>query len=397
MPADSRLSVVYVSYDGALDPLGASQVSPYLRGLAALGVDVTLISFEKPQRWADVARRCALGNDLAAHGVRWCPRPYHARPRLAAKVWDTLTGVAAIRSVVHATRASLVHCRGDVAMAMARRAHLSPTVALLYDMRGFFADERVEGGSWRKGSWTDRLVRREEGHNLESARGIVVLTRRALERIRATVPSLPPHRVIPTCVDLERFRPRGAGEPPEYGLVYAGSLGTWYMVREMVEFARVARSIIPGRPLFLTPDVDIAVAAGATADWAEVRAVAPQEVPHWLSRARASFFFIRPTPSKQASCPTKLAEALAAGLPVAANRGIGDVDEQLGLEDVGVLLESFDTSGYETAARRLAALAADAGVASRCRERAARLFGLDMGVRAYRTLYDEIVREGGRS
>src|SRR5262245_48131003 len=43
----SILRVIYVSYDGALDPLGASQVVPYLLGLAERGVAVTLVSFEK--------------------------------------------------------------------------------------------------------------------------------------------------------------------------------------------------------------------------------------------------------------------------------------------------------------------------------------------------------------
>ena len=45
------MKVVYVSYDGALDPLGSSQVRPYLEGLAGRGVALSLVSFEKPARW----------------------------------------------------------------------------------------------------------------------------------------------------------------------------------------------------------------------------------------------------------------------------------------------------------------------------------------------------------
>ena len=40
--------VLYLSYDGALEPLGQSQVVPYLVGLAARGAAITLVSFEKP-------------------------------------------------------------------------------------------------------------------------------------------------------------------------------------------------------------------------------------------------------------------------------------------------------------------------------------------------------------
>ena len=40
--------VLYISYDGLLDPLGQSQVVPYVRELARRGVALTVISFEKP-------------------------------------------------------------------------------------------------------------------------------------------------------------------------------------------------------------------------------------------------------------------------------------------------------------------------------------------------------------
>jgi len=40
-------SVLFISYDGMTDPLGQSQVLPYLCGLSALGWDITLMSAEK--------------------------------------------------------------------------------------------------------------------------------------------------------------------------------------------------------------------------------------------------------------------------------------------------------------------------------------------------------------
>ena len=48
--AEMTVPVLYVSYDGVLDPLGSSQVVPYVAGLAGHGFSPTLISFEKPER-----------------------------------------------------------------------------------------------------------------------------------------------------------------------------------------------------------------------------------------------------------------------------------------------------------------------------------------------------------
>ena len=39
--------VLYLSYNGMLDPLGQSQVLPYLKELSKLGVRFTLLSFER--------------------------------------------------------------------------------------------------------------------------------------------------------------------------------------------------------------------------------------------------------------------------------------------------------------------------------------------------------------
>ena len=50
------VTVLYLSYDGALDPLGQSQVVPYVTGLASLGFRMCLVSFEKPESLRDSRR-----------------------------------------------------------------------------------------------------------------------------------------------------------------------------------------------------------------------------------------------------------------------------------------------------------------------------------------------------
>ena len=47
--------VLYISYDGMTDPLGQSQVIPYIEGLSKLGYQFTLISFEKTDRFEKFA------------------------------------------------------------------------------------------------------------------------------------------------------------------------------------------------------------------------------------------------------------------------------------------------------------------------------------------------------
>jgi glycosyltransferase involved in cell wall biosynthesis len=385
------VTVIYVSYDGALDPLGASQIVPYLVGLAAHGVAVTLITFEKPGRWAQTAGRQAMQRRLEACGIRWRPLRYHKRPRLGGTLLDVVAGSRAIAREAARSAPALIHCRGDVATVMARWARLPPTIRLLYDVRGFFSEERVETGSWRRGSLLDRAVRRMEAANLRRADGAVVLTRHAVETLRQRRPSLRSLRVIPTCADVSSFRPRAPGQKPEFGLVYSGSVGTWYMAEEMVAFARLAAEVVPGPVLFLTQEPGELKRFGVTPDWAEIHAAEPGAVADWLRRGTALFFFIRPIPSKRASCPTKFAEGLATGLPVVCNGGIGDLDDIIERDGVGVLVEGFSDAAYADAARRLKGLLEDPGVSGRCRRLAETRYSVDLGVEVYHGLYTELV------
>src|SRR6185437_9136682 len=78
--------VLFISYTGMLDPLGQSQVLPYLRELAKRGIRFTLISFERPATLADVGlQECeALRQQLAADNINWHWLPYHQKPSLPA-------------------------------------------------------------------------------------------------------------------------------------------------------------------------------------------------------------------------------------------------------------------------------------------------------------------------
>jgi hypothetical protein len=43
--------ILYITYDGLTDPLGQSQILPYLKGLSQYGYRFTILSFEKKDRF----------------------------------------------------------------------------------------------------------------------------------------------------------------------------------------------------------------------------------------------------------------------------------------------------------------------------------------------------------
>jgi glycosyltransferase involved in cell wall biosynthesis len=120
-----------------------------------------------------------------------------------------------------------------------------------------------------------------------------------------------------------------------------------------------------------------------------VLSVPPIDVPKYLGASDVAVSFIKSCYSKQSSSPTKIAEYLAAGLPVVANRGVGDVDSTIENNSVGAILDSFDRDSYLESIREVIDLG---GVADRARNTAVREFDLGTvgGVR-YRRIYSRLL------
>ena len=125
-----------------------------------------------------------------------------------------------------------------------------------------------------------------------------------------------------------------------------------------------------------------------------VGAVEPSQVPVYLKRARLGLSFRKPTFSQIAASPTKIPEYLAAGLPAVSNAGIGDTDELLERECVGVVVRGFTREEFASAAARAVSLAEDEDTRARCAEAARRHFDLvTVGGARYLSVYRRIAAE----
>lgn len=405
--APAGRKVLYITFDGLTDPLGRSQVLPYLNGLAARGHRITILSCEKPARLE--AGRAAVQEIVDRAGIAWRHVPYRNRPAVLAHAW-TVARLAWQSGRLNRTCGGfdIVHCRsyppGIVGLWMKRRFG----ARFLFDMRGFWPEEKVEGGSWPQSRLIYRFVyralKRIEDRLFRGADHIVSLThlgRRIMlqwPRLRGADTRI---TVIPCCVDFDHFplpspekraearAALGIGADAEV-MVYLGSLGAWYMPGEMLDLFRTYAGARP-KAVFLvvTPDPAeqvVAAAAGRQIDSGRlvIRAASREQVPLFLAAADLGIFFIQPVPSKAASSPTKMGEMLALGLPTIANAGVGDVAEILESTGAGVAIETFDEAAYEQAIAAAEGIAIDA---AEIRRRALPWFDVELGIDNYDRIY----------
>ena len=203
-------------------------------------------------------------------------------------------------------------------------------------MRGFWVDERIQGGYWAPDGIHARIGRWVERHVLRGADHLIVLTRKSTRRLEALAGAPPPpHAVVPTCVDLDRFVPAadsralrddlGIGAGPV--LMHIGTLGGWYDGRATLEIARAFVDRTGGSFVVLSRDEDEVrrLAAEVGLD-PVVRFVQHEEIHRWLQAADAGLALPRPSLSEDARFPTKIGEYLACGLAVLATP-IGDLPD----------------------------------------------------------------------
>ena len=379
-----RPRVVYVSYDGAAEPLGRSQVVAYLVRLAR-DAEITLISFEKGEQG-----RAEVAHELGAAGIRWLPRSYHRRPPVLSTLWDLLAGARALRRACRAERPDLVHVRSYVPAAIALLAAWPGRRRwkLLFDIRGFWADGRADEGGGVVQGLIAAVAKRCERHFFAEADAVVTLTVASIPQIRAWMaPREVPVRVIPTCAEVESF---GSSGPREGGprAVWCGSLGGLYRFDLAVRFADAL-----GLPLtVLTRQVASARAALGERD-ADVREVTPEEVARELHPGDVGLFFHADGFANLARAPTRFAEYLAAGMAVAVSPGIGDLSAIMSDHRVGVTVADESEAGLAASAAEALALASDPAVRAAGPRLAAELYSVDEGAAAYLALYRELCGE----
>jgi glycosyltransferase involved in cell wall biosynthesis len=386
--------ILYITYDGLLEPLGQSQVFQYLKKLAEHH-EITLVSYEKAPDWA---KRKALEKSVKEVGIRWVSLRYHKRPSALATAYDLLVGLFVCSYLSIRYRIQIVHARSYVPSVIALALKRIFNKRFIFDMRGFWADEKVDAGHWRTHSRIYRVAKWFEKQFLTHADVVVSLTHAgvsAMQQFPYLKNRLPQFEVISTCTNLELFRPSVENSKHSFTIGYVGTTGNWYLFDPVMACFKILLKIRPNtRFLIINRGEHEYIQERLSAygiGQVEIRTAEYSEVPKFISQMDATIFFIKPVFSKQASAPTKLGEFLACGVPCLANAGVGDMEKILADEGVGIVVHEFSAHELEQAVHHLLNLVDDPETKKRCVAVAHRYFSLDDGVQSYNKIYQSLV------
>jgi glycosyltransferase involved in cell wall biosynthesis len=289
-------------------------------------------------------------------------------------------------------------------------------------MRGFWADERVDGGVWNLKNPVFNKVfnffKRKEIEFIEEANAIVSLTYNGKNEILSwqSMNNVPPKlknkdlsiEVIPCCVDTELFNINSVSQQKadelknqlniaedSFVLGYVGSIGTWYMLPEMLDFFKVLKSKKQNTIfLFITNEPEekiksISIEKGIDPNDIKVASCLHKEVPTYISMFDISIYFILPAYSKKASSPTKQGELMSMGIPIVCNANVGDADKIITETNSGWVVSNFEEKEYEKIANQI--LNEPLPDRQEINQHGIREFNLEWGAERFRKTYERIL------
>jgi glycosyltransferase involved in cell wall biosynthesis len=405
------MTILYLTYDGLTDPLGQSQILPYLRGLSERGWRFVVISCEKPAAMRRDGE--AVATICSSSNIKWISVRYHRRPAVFSTIADLWLMARCAAAAVREHRISLIHARSYPAALVAGRVGRRGGIPWVFDMRGYWPDERREAGLWPMEHPLYRLIywyfKKKEATFLGGAAHIVSLTHASKAELLARGLPIPASgvSVIPCAADFRHFDPERIGQQeqvvrraelgiPEgsFVLIYTGSTGTWYLLREMFRFFAFLTMDRPDAHFLIlttTPADSLEAVAreeGLSGEQLSICRADRGEMPAYLSLADLGICLLLPAWSKMASSPVKVGEMMAMGLPVVCNN-TGDAG--LLIEDgvTGLLLQDVTPATLRAAARQ--ALTTQFAKAETIRTRARAHLDLDQAKNAYHDIYQKTV------
>lgn len=403
--------ILFISYDGMTDPLGQSQVIPYLSGLAKYGYRFTIISCEKKERFQNHKEKIyAL---LSPFQIKWIPLLYHKSPPVFSAIYDLKLIKETARKLYNDDPFDMVHTRSGTPALAGLWLKRKFGIKFLNDIRDFYSQSRIDSGQWKQNNPVYRMVynyfRKKEEQELAISDGIVCLTQKAeqITKSKKEYRDTIPLKVIPCSVDLNLFDPQNINlnvrevlkkkfnfQDSDIVFSYLGSVGTWYLTNEMfLLFKEIQRTIIHSKFLIITPDDPKLISRlseenGINSEKISITSATRTEVPTLLSLSNYSVFFIKSCFSKQASSPTKLGEIMAMGIPVITNSGVGDVKEIVQKYEAGIVLEDLTPENFKKTTSSLLRINFDT---NKIRTGAKDYFDLQNAVHNYKDLYESIL------
>ena len=387
---------LYISIDGIMEPLGYSQVFKYLENLSK-DYQINLISFEKIQHLKDIDALTEMIKKCDQNNIIW----YRLRYRNGFFGFGQLINILNLFIwpiyINLKRKISIVHIRSYMPGLAIPILKFFFKFNFIFDIRGFWADEKHDRSGWSKESYKYRFFKVLEKYLIKKADFIVTLTKQSKCIIVDDFKKKPSRiKVIPTCVDSEEI----CIQPfirKSHNLVvgYLGSTDTAYDFNKFCFFLNQIKTLECGIELRVftgekNKEVKEALARNNLGDVkTQIRFIKRKDLAYELSQLDCLGFYLKENFSIKASMPTKIAEALSCGIPIICNAFNLDIEELISINNIG-LIYNFTDELQNLEIDEILKYRSNDHIKNRCIEIANTYFSIAQATIEYDAIYSEL-------
>lgn len=402
--------ILYVSFDGMTDALGQSQVIPYMIGLTKLGHSITILSCEKPGKLKEHGDK--IKKLLVKEKIEWNYHLFSSKPPLLSKFFDFYKMKSKAIKLQQKVSFDIVHCRSYLSSMVGMHLQKKYGLKFIFDMRGFWVNERVDGGLWNlKNPLYSKIynsLKRFEKKAMIGADAIICLTKTGIKEmetwdyVNEDVKKKIHH--ITTCCDIKDYknsfgkRKEKIFDEQNINFIYIGSIGPWHSFDLLSLFIKTVYLNFSGSKFKLIVNSGAEQMLGFIRENGMdekriiLKSVPHRQIPIELEDTDIAFFFIPIQYSKIASSPTKMGEMLSAGLPIITGDKIGDVTELIECNKIGEVLTKFTEVEIVASVYKIVQQykTEKDNMMNRCIETAESYFSIEKGIKKYAEIYESL-------
>lgn len=399
----NEIEILYISYDGILEPLGESQVLSYLEGLSK-EFNITLLTYEKSSDIKNKEKLSFYKERLAQKRITWIRKIYHTNPKYISSFYNIFSGISLLVFLYLRHRVKSIHVRSYIPGLIALPLISISKISLIFDIRGFWPEEKVDRAGWSREGLLFKVFKFLELRLIYSSDFLVTLTNESKKILKQRYPFISSDqvRVIPTCVNTQKFKPTQKNES-QFDLVL-GHLGSVHTAYNLIPILEMFKGLLDSseniRLCFFNKNdhsyiYDQLKSFSIPYNNVNILSVERNELASRLSEVDVGCFYANVNGSIKASFPTKIGEFLACGVPIVCNDINQDITSLIKENKLGLIHEFKSSSYSEKIYNNLLNLKEDKSIASRCQSIAKEKLSLSEGVERYRIIYKSILEANG--
>ena len=390
-----KKKIIYLSYDGILDSIGKSQILSYLLLLSKKN-KVILVTFEKKEK-IDTRKINILQKKLKKQNIIWHYNIFTKKKNIILFLNIILLQFKIIFFIIKYD-VKIIHLRSTILGFLVLLPIFLLNTKLIYDIRGFWVDERVDRQGWSKNSFWFLFFRILEKKLYNKSSAIVTLTNESVNILsRKYKLSKLIFYLIRTCVDIKKFTPPKNLVKKNFNLCYLGTVDTAYDFYKVFDLYKIILNHIPHCKFFIFNEDkkklihDIFLKNKIKKRNYLIKSCTASMIPSYLKKMNIGLFFLNKNFSIKASMPTKVGEFLSCGVPIICNNFNKDILKLFKNNNIGIVhhFKKMKKKEEFNFIKKIIKLTKQK-YRNNCREAAVRHFDIYLAVKSYQKIYDRI-------